>query len=178
VRMFDSSGWAGTTIGSIAKDAGVAVETIYSGFGSKKALLRAAMDMAVVGDGDPIPFAEREEFIRMGQGTSEERLRWGITVVTNTHERSAGVWRAIMEAAVADPEIDQWRVELEEGRRIDVERSFRLVFGAETDEMTNDWLWMIVGPEIYLKLTRDLALPRERYEAYLLTAIERLVRTG
>jgi hypothetical protein len=134
------------------------------------------MDMAVVGDADPIPFAEREEFIRMGEGTSDERLRWGITVVTNTHERSAGVWRAIMEAAVADPEIDQWRVELEAGRRIDVERSFRLVLGAESDEMTNDWLWMIVGPEIYLKLTRDLALPRERYEAYLLVAIERLVR--
>ena len=178
VHMFDTSGWAGTTIGSIAKEAGVAVETIYSGFGSKKALLRAAIDMAVVGDADPIPFAERDEFTRLGEGTLDERLRRGITVVTNTHERSAGVWQAIMEASVADPEIDRWRVELEARRRIDVERSFQLVLGAESDEMTNDWLWMIVGPEIYLKLTSDLALPRDRYEAYLLAAIERLTRTS
>ena len=91
----------------------MAVETIYSGFGSKKALLRAAMDMAVVGDADPIPFVERVEFTRLGEGTRDERLTRAITVVTNTHERSAGVWRAIMEAAVADPEIDEWRVELE-----------------------------------------------------------------
>ena len=172
--MFDTSGWAGTTIGSIAKEAGVAVETIYSGFGSKKALLRAAMDVAVVGDAEPIPFVERDEFRRLGEGTRDERLAWGITLVANTHERSAGVWRAIMEAAVADPEIDQWRVELESRRRIEIDRSFRLVLDTEFDEMTTDWLWVILGPEIYLKLIGDMALPRERYEAYLLAAIERL----
>ena len=37
--------------------------------------------------------------------------------------------------------------------------------------MTNDWVWMIVGPKSDLKLTGDLALPRERYEAYLLAAL-------
>ena len=37
----------------------MSVETIYNGFGSKKALLREAMDVAVVGDTEPIPYAER-----------------------------------------------------------------------------------------------------------------------
>jgi AcrR family transcriptional regulator len=176
VKCFDSAGWAGTTVGSIAKEAGVAVETIYSGFGSKKALLRAAMDMAVVGDAEPVPFVEREEFRRLGEGTIDERLRWGIDVVATTHERSAGVWQAIMEAAVGDPEIDSWRAELEAGRRTDVERSFRLVLDDDVDTMTNDLFWVMLGPEVYLKLTGDLTLTREQYETYVLHAVRCLAR--
>ncbi len=176
IRLFSSAGWAGTTIAGIAADAGVAVETIYSGFGSKKALLRAAMDVAVVGDADPIPFVEREEARRLGDGTIDERLQWGVTVVTNTHERSAGVWRAIVEASIADAEIDRWRVELDAGRRIEIERSFRVIFGEDLDAMTNDLLWVVLGPEVYLRLTGDLSLSREQYETYILTAIVRLAQ--
>ena len=40
----------------------MAAETIYTGFSSTKALLRAAMDVAIVGDAQPVPLIEREEF--------------------------------------------------------------------------------------------------------------------
>jgi Bacterial regulatory proteins, tetR family len=40
----------GTTLAGIAAEAGVAVETIYTGFASKKALLLEAMNVAIVGD--------------------------------------------------------------------------------------------------------------------------------
>ena len=116
-RLFTASGWAGTTVAGVASEAGVAVETIYSGFGSKKGLLRATMDVAIVGDAEPVPFIERDEFLRLGRGKVAERLRAAVSLVTEIHERSAGIWRAIMEAAVADPEVDRWRIELERGRR-------------------------------------------------------------
>src|SRR6478735_12842871 len=102
-RLFTTSGWAGTTVSAIAAEAGVAVETIYSGFGSKKALLRAAMDVAVVGDTDPIPWAEREEFRRLGEGPPSTRAKAAAEVVSVIHVRSSGVWKAIMEASTADP---------------------------------------------------------------------------
>src|SRR5690554_2448277 len=62
MALFAEQGWAGTTLAAIADEAGVSVETIYNGFGSKKALLREAFDVAVVGDAEPIPLAERPEF--------------------------------------------------------------------------------------------------------------------
>src|SRR5207248_8516494 len=62
VTQFASNGWARTTVASVAEDAGVALDTVYTAFGSKKALLRAAMDVAIVGDAEPIPLVERPEF--------------------------------------------------------------------------------------------------------------------
>ncbi len=38
-ELFRETGWAGTTLAAIAERAGVSVETVYKGFGSKKGLL-------------------------------------------------------------------------------------------------------------------------------------------
>src|SRR3954453_15992984 len=117
-QRFSETGWAGTTLAAIAEAAGVSVETIYNGFGSKKKLLPAALDAAVVGDTDPVPFVERPEHLNLGTGTFEERIARGAAVVARTHERSASVWQAIIEASSADEEGDEWRLELEKGRRL------------------------------------------------------------
>ena len=175
IKLFTSLGWAGTTVNAVATEAGVAVETIYSGFRAKKGLLRAAMDTAVVGDADPVPFVEREEFRRMGRGPVAKRLAAGITVVADIHERSAGVWRAFLEAAAGDREIDGWRVELERGRRVDLERSVALIWERELDKRTLDLLWALLGPEVYLRLTADAGWSRADYESYMLSAVEHLV---
>ena len=175
IRLFTTSGWAGTTVTGIASEAGVAVETVYSGFGSKKGLLRAALDVAVVGDAQPVPFVERDEFHRLGRGALAERMQAGVTVQADIHERSAGVWRAITEAAAADAEVENWRIELERGRRVDLERSAKVVLNRDLDARTLDWLWVVLGPEVYLKLTVDAGLARADYEAYILDVFERLI---
>jgi AcrR family transcriptional regulator len=178
IRLFTTLGWAGTTVRAIASEAGVAVETVYSGFESKKGLLRAAMGAGVVGDAAPIPFVGREEFQQLGQGSISERIRSGVALQASIHERTIGVWRAIMEAAGADPEIETWRLELERGRRLDFGRSMTLMFDREFDPVALDLLWSLFGPEVYLKLTVDAGLDRAGYESCLRTAIERLVPAG
>jgi TetR/AcrR family transcriptional regulator, regulator of autoinduction and epiphytic fitness len=167
VRLFTAGGWSGTTIAAVAAEAGVSVETVYSGFGSKKGLLRGAIDVAVVGDAEPVPFVERDAFASLARGDREARLEAGVGVIADIHERSAGVWRAIMEAAVGDPDVDAWRLELERGRRVDLRRSVAAILGAEPDETTIDILWVLFGPEIYLKLTTDAGRSRAEYEAYV-----------
>jgi AcrR family transcriptional regulator len=175
IRLFTSSGWAATTVAAVATEAGVSAETVYGGFGSKKNLLRAAIDVAVVGDADPVPFIDREEFQRLGRGTVAARLRAGVALQANVHERSAGVWRAIIEAAVGDPEVESWRIELERGRRLDLRRSLALILGRDLDTPTIDLLWVLLGPETYLKLMGDAGYDRARYEQFLLDAIERIL---
>ena len=178
IRLFTTSGWAATTVNAVAAEDGVSGETVYSGFGSKKGLLRSAMDVAVVGDADAVPFAERTEFLRLGRGPVAARMRAGVTVQADIHERSAGVWRAIMEAAVGDAEVEGWRIDLERRRRLDLQRSMALITARDLDERTLDLLWAMLGPEIYLKLTGDAALSRADYEAVVLDAVERLLRPG
>ena len=115
VTLFNEQGWAATTLADVAEAAGVAVETIYSGFGSKKGLLRAAMDVAVVGDAAPVPFSEREEFLRLGRRTARRPSRAAAAVTAEIHERSSGVWHAIVVAAAGDAEVETWRAQLERG---------------------------------------------------------------
>jgi AcrR family transcriptional regulator len=171
---FSATGWAGTTLAAIADEAGVSVETIYNGFGSKKGLLRAAMDAAVVGDTEPIPFVERPEFLDLGTGSVDERISRGAAVVASIHARSAGVWQAIVEASSADAEIDAWRLELEQGRRIDTRRSLALVLGRPVEEQLVMTLWILYSPETYLKLVHDSGLSPEEYETFLIDASKRL----
>ena len=77
MARFSATGWAGTTLAAIAEEAGVSVETIYNGFGSKKGLLRAAMD---VGRGrrhraDPLRRATRVPRPRRGHARRAHRAR-------------------------------------------------------------------------------------------------------
>jgi AcrR family transcriptional regulator len=173
-RLYEQAGWAKTTINAIAADAGVAVETVYSGYGSKKALLRAAIDTAVVGDAEPTPLVERPEFQALAKGSRAERIDAGITLQSRIHARSAGVWRAVMEASAADPEIDSWRLDLERGRRIDARRGVELMLGHEIDDVTADLLWAVLSPEVYLKFTADLGLTQDEYQSLVKEAFVRI----
>jgi hypothetical protein len=89
-----------------------------------------------------------------------------------------------MEASAADDEIESWRLELERGRRIDARRGAELVLGHEVDDVTSDLLWMMLGPEVFLKCTTDLGFTAAEYESFMkeafmrLTAQRRQTKTG
>src|SRR6478736_6174244 len=87
--LFEESGWAGTTVAAIATRAGVAVETVYSGFGSKKQVLRAVVDFAVVGDAEPVPLVERPVFATLAEGELDTRVTAGIDMLADIQVRLA-----------------------------------------------------------------------------------------
>jgi AcrR family transcriptional regulator len=178
MRCFESTGWTGTTLAAIAREAGVAVETVYAGFGSKKGLLRSAMEAGVVGDAEPVAFAERDESRRLGRGTVGERLAAGAELVADIHERTAGTWRAILDLAAGDAEAATWRDELEAGRLVDVRRSLGLITdrdGADVDDVAVEALFVLYGPETYTKLVHDLGWSRERYAGFLVGISARIL---
>ncbi len=57
--LFVARGFLQTTMADIAAAAEVAVQTLYTGYGSKLALLQAAHDRAVDGPDGPVPVLER-----------------------------------------------------------------------------------------------------------------------
>src|SRR6478672_6464040 len=52
-RLFVEQGYAPTTVGQIARESGVAVQTIYNAVGSKRDLLIRVLDFAAAGDRAP-----------------------------------------------------------------------------------------------------------------------------
>lgn len=175
MERFAETGWAGTTLAAIAEAADVSVETIYNGFGSKKGLLRAALDTAIVGDTAPVPLVDRPEFAELGHGTTEERIARGAALVARIHERSARLCQALVEAASADDEVDRWRLEMEQGRHLDVARSAARVAGRAVGEPLVTMLWILYSPETYLKLVDDRGFSTADYEAFVVDASRRLI---
>jgi AcrR family transcriptional regulator len=104
-RLFLEHGYHATSIGRIASEAGVAVQTIYNAVGSKRDLLSRVLDFAAAGERAPTPVpqfmheqAEREPDPRRIIAQLIEFWRGALP-------RTAPVFRIIREAAAADPEI-------------------------------------------------------------------------
>jgi len=60
-RLLLERGYAATTMTAVATAAGVSTQTVYKVFGTKPALVKQVYDVTLVGDDEPVPFAERPE---------------------------------------------------------------------------------------------------------------------
>src|SRR5215213_6392173 len=105
-RLFERQGYATTTMGAIAAEAGVAVKTVYLAFETKSGLLRALWNLLLRGDEEDVPVAERgwyRETVEEPDPQRQLRLNARNSRVAKT--RIAGVLRVIREAAAVDPDI-------------------------------------------------------------------------
>src|SRR5277367_5396761 len=101
-RLFTDRGWAGTTLAAVAAEAGTAVETVYSAFGSKSGLLIAAIDVAIVGGDGEEPLVGRPEFAELGVGERSERLARAARIITRALERAVPLMGSLREASASD----------------------------------------------------------------------------
>jgi AcrR family transcriptional regulator len=171
IKLFSGNGWSGTTLAAIAAEAGVAVETVYSGFGSKKNLLREALDVSIVGDTLPVPFADRPEYLRMGEGSPAQRARAGARLHRETTERVARLWQTAREAAAADPEVASWCRDMEQTRREQLADAMQLMLGARVDGRQLDLIWGLLSHEVYLKLADERGWTARVYEQWIARAV-------
>lgn len=173
VRLFATTGWARTTLAGIAEEAGVAVETVYKGWRSKKALLRAAMDVAIVGDAEPVPLLEREDFRTLRDAPPAQRLHDGFRLVADLYAGPLhGVWAAMKEAAAGDAEVADWCRELEERRRTTLAEWLHVVYGREADDAALDSLWVQGSLEVFTKLTVERRWTSEQWRVWFVARIE------
>ncbi len=174
-RLFGDRGWAATGMRDVARAAGVSVETVYASFRSKSDLLMAAIDVAVVGDAEPVPVDHRPEFAALGSGTRQQRARAAARFVTGVQQRTAGVVLALREAAASDAELAQRMREREQRRRINVEQGAALVAGRAVTPEECDGLWAVLAVEVYHLLTELRGWTPQQYETWLAGAIDRLL---
>ena len=173
--LFGEVGWARTTVAAVAQGSGVSAETVYKLFGSKAHLLKATMDFTLVGDDQAIPLAERPAFKRIAIGSLRERAHAVSLLAADVYARSAGVWRAMVEAAPGDSAIEAVRAQFERERRRDVDRIVELVLGERGDDATATAVWLLGGPDAYIKLTTDGGLDRDAYVSTLTDALVRVL---
>lgn len=100
--LFVSQGYTGTSVATIAERAGVTSQTVYNAVGTKRELLRAAYDVTLVGDDEPVPLGERPEVRRLYDTTDAAALLHGYAALgRRTVERLGPLMLQIAAGAAA-----------------------------------------------------------------------------
>jgi AcrR family transcriptional regulator len=102
-KLFLEQGYVATTMSAISREAGVAMQSVYSAGKSKADLLHLVVDLAVAGDDDDVMLVERPDYQAMATETSAERqVEISAQLIASTLERLAPVWVVYREAAAVD----------------------------------------------------------------------------
>ena len=104
-RLFLEDGYSATSITRIAREAGVAVQTIYNSVGAKRELLSRVLDFAAAGAAGAD--AGRDVHARAGRAHRDPReiIAGLVAFWAEGLPRTAPVFRVIREAAALDPDV-------------------------------------------------------------------------
>lgn len=172
--LFTERGWA-TSVRDIAREAGVAVETVYSVVGSKRELLKVALDVGIVGDDEPVPLAEREEFAALGAGDRSTRLGRSAAMMAEQYSRVAALHQALDQGAAADEELAELRRHAHEQQRTTFTEGLTLALGRRPEPELVDGLLAICSPATYLHLIQMAGWTQEQYQQWLAQTLLQLV---
>jgi AcrR family transcriptional regulator len=183
-RLFESQGYAATTMAAIAGEADVALKTVYLAFDTKVRLLRAVWDLALKGDDADAPVAERPWYVEVLEEPDPERkLRRLAAASCTVKRRIAAILRVIRDAAPSDDEIGAlWALiqsdfHANQGAIVaSLDRTGALAPGLDAARAT-DILWTLNHPDVWLLLVGERRWTPAQFEAWLAdTAIAQLLR--
>ncbi|HJQ06402.1 MAG TPA: helix-turn-helix domain-containing protein [Nocardioides sp.] len=105
-ELFVRDGYQATTLTAVAEAAGVAHRTVYVRFGTKVALLRRTVDVAVAGDTEDRSVAEREWAQEaLSAPTLAERIDALVDGTVALMGRAADLFEVALQAQSGEPEL-------------------------------------------------------------------------
>ncbi|HLR97123.1 MAG TPA: TetR/AcrR family transcriptional regulator [Jiangellaceae bacterium] len=170
--LFSRDGYLTTTMGNIAAEAGVAVQTLYLAYGSKVGILSAAHDVAIVGDEDPVPLLERD-WVQQLSDTASVTAGWEHTLeqLWRSTARVAPIYTAIASAA-ADPDVAELNATLRQQRHRFSQAIAELLLdlpGAPDADVGRvaDVLYATLSAETYTLLVTECGWPVEQWRQWV-----------
>ena len=176
-RSFVEHGWAATGVRDVARAAGVSVKTVYDTFGSKADLFKTVVDVAIVGDDEPVAMMQRPEFDDLRRGATRDRVAAGARLAAAVNQRTCDLMRVWRAAADTDPELASG---LDEGlarQRETATTGVGLAVDGDLEPREAEGLWALHSTEVYWLLVRQAGWGDAEYERWLADAALRLLET-
>lgn len=184
-ELFESRGYASTTMEAIAQRAEVAVETVYSRFRTKVNLLDAILEPAIVGATDGRDLFDRPEIAEIRHCADQrEQIRMLAHFSRGILERTAVAHRILRSAAA----VDETAAELQrqdakrrgDGQRVYVE--ILLVNGPLREGLTAEdaaaTYSALSNPNTYALLVHERGWSADKFEQWLAESITALLLRG
>ena len=173
-ELFAAQGYTATTIEQIAGRAGVSKPTVFAAVGSKQAILKQLRDIALAGDDEPVPVAQRPWYREaLAEPDPRRALRLYARNATAIHRRAADVHEVLRAAAASDQDLHGlWRASEDErrgGATIVVDALLqKCPLKAGLDRAAAiDIVWILTASDIFWQLARTRRWSHARYESWL-----------
>jgi len=184
-ELFLSDGYPGTTLAAVASRAQVGARTVYVRFGTKAALFKRVIDVAIVGDTEPVDV--------LGRGwtrsaftapTAAARIAQFAAGGRQIMERTGALFAVAQQAAAVEPLIARfWQEGREQTRHVHTLFWTRMAAdGLLAPDTDLDWLidttTLLGAAETYLLITRMIGWDLDTYQDWLTTSMTRLAAAG
>lgn len=176
-HLFVTGGYEAASLRQIADVAGVARPTVTAVFGSKAAILKAALDEALAGDDESVPVAQRPWFRPvLDARTRTELVRAYAAVCGLIGQRAATLFEVARRAADVGPDTHAlWESTVANrrsgagmvGRRLAEIEPGQWPEGSPQLERAIDGIWLLNDPAHYAALVTRRAWSEDQYRAWL-----------
>ncbi len=180
LALFTERGYRGASVDAIAAGAGVAPETVYATFGSKRELLHYLPDTAVGGDEAPVKILDRpERAVLLTMTGGREIIAHFSAGYYPVMKRAAPVFAILAEAAKTEPDLAELQDRVRGERFTNMSRIVQAIARASTlrlsEQQAAETLWALTTPELFLQLTVTRGWEEEKYVGWLRESLERLL---
>lgn len=181
-ELFVANGYGATTIADVARAAAVSPPTVFSAFGSKGALLKSCIDVALAGDDEAVSVSDRPLAIWVYETPDPaELLRRYAVMMGALATQAAPIYDVLVRAADAEPELKDLLADFEQQRL----RASTMVAEAVADrgglppgrtiDEARDTIWLLNAPELYVTLTRKRRWSTRHYVTWAANSLTKLV---
>lgn len=167
-RLFAQKGYAATSIGAIALEAGVAVQTFYATFGSKSALL-----LALLGTMETEADVPRLNTELQVASDPRNQIRAFIDYSVRLYARATDVLETIRAAGMAEKDLRDLWIEGEKRRRLAQRALVRdwakrgVLKPGLSVRSASDIFWAMTGPDFYRLFVHECSWRAESYAQWL-----------
>lgn len=171
-RLFVADGYLSTTITAIAQAAGTGVQTVYLAFGSKAAILKTAIDVAVAGDYEDIPASRRPEADAAREAPDAPSMLDIFLEVGLSSTERAGPMYQVCRAASADPEVAKLLTDIDRQRRASWQTAAEWLSDRAglrpglTAERASDILYALVSPDMWRTLVAECGWSSQQWRDF------------
>jgi AcrR family transcriptional regulator len=180
-ELFLTDGYVATTLEAVARRAAVSARTVYVRFGTKAALFKRVVDVAIVGDTARVDVLGRDWMQRaLNAPTRAERIAAAAAAGRQIMERTGPLFVVAQQAATVEPQIAAAWQEGREGSRVAQEVFWTRMaadglLGPDADvAWLTDTTSILGAAETYLMITRMLGWDLDAYERWLAVTWTRL----
>ncbi|TCO60512.1 TetR/AcrR family transcriptional regulator [Actinocrispum wychmicini] len=173
-ELFVERGYVATTIRDIARAAGVGERTVYAAFPGKADLFQHALDVATVGDEEPVAVADRSEIqAALDQPDPHTVINQTIGYTVALFERAGDLIMVTVQAADADPDM---RAAADAGSQATQQlwltltetlHGMHALRAGLTAQSAADILYALASPHVHQLLRRHREWTRQRYHDWL-----------